>query len=641
MKNRCIHDGTNHVEFYSRGCKIGALILILSAFPIFFSTTVSAQDARELLYNFEILRPNHAPKPKVELGAKIRIEEKLNRGLIAVCGDNQVYLSWRLLKEDPADVQFLVYRSEDGKKTLLTEKPLSSTTDFIDTNVEPEKMYRYEIRTILGEVESLQPDNGGIVEVTPGKTLPYHRVKLKDDVDPQRVAIGDLNGDGLFDFVVMHPRYSIDPGQASGNTDGTTYKLDAYLHDGTFLWRYDLGPGIEPGTWYAPFIVYDFDGSGKAKVALKSADIQARMHDGSSYGPSDYSGKRNAFGRIVDGREMLTVLDGMTGKALAVADWPPRSPRLGDYNRINRNQLTVAWLDGKTPCLIALRGTYKALFAEAWQYKDGSLIPVWKWDGDEENPIVRGQGAHQAQCANVDGDGRDEILIGSAMIDDDGTLLWSSGVGHSDSAILTVVDPSLPGMQVLLGVEVPHEKRGVCLVDAKTGKQIWNIDKPTRHVGGAMAADIDPTRPGLECFAAEDSKGGLRDRYLLDAKGTLFGSERDVPGTRDWCWWDADRTREQLTPMRGDTPRIRISKYKAAVLTEQIEGNLMLIGDLHGDWREELVTSLPGEIRIYSTDIPAKDRRGSLLQDSKYRVDIINRTQGYSQAPTPSFYLGE
>lgn len=605
-------------------------LFILAIITILPHHAASAADHRELLYNFEVLRPNHTAKPKVELGTPVRIEETLTRGLHAVPGENRVYLSWRLLKTDAPDAAFQLYRQENGgddAQKLLTPQPLTQTTDFTDTDVTPGATYTYEVRTAGDEKTSATTTV--TVNAPPENMAPaYHRIPLRDNITPARIAVGDLNGDGRWDFVILHPNYGIDPG-GKPCPDGTTYKLDAYLDDGTFLWRYDLGPGIEPGVWYSPFIVYDFDGDGRAEVALKTAPTSVT---------------RDETGRVTDGPEHLTILDGMTGNPLAHADWPPRSDRLGDYNRKNRNQLTVAWLDGKTPCIIALRGTYKALFAHAWQYKDNALKPVWQWDGDEENPVIRSQGAHNSQVADVDGDGRDEILLGSAMLDDDGTLLWSSGVGHSDSAILTAIDPKREGMQVLLGVEVSHETRGVCMVDAKTGRQIWNMNRPTKHVGGAMATDLDPTKPGLECFAAEDSKGGSSDRYLLDAKGTLYGEAQDVPGTRDWVWWDADRQRELFAGVRGgapDAPRFRVTKYKGEEYAEILEGRVMMIADLYGDWREEIVTALPGELRVYTTAIPAGDRRATLMADPKYRVDVINRSQGYAQAPVPSYYLGE
>lgn len=589
---------------------------------------VEAIDPLEELYNFEILKPRHAPKQKVDLGTTKRIEETFDRGFTAVVKEDKVYLSWRLLKNDTPDTGFLLDRKEEDHVERITESPVYATTDFTDPNVAVGKRYTYELRC---HVNGIVSEVIASLEIEPGKTLSYLSVKLRENVVPNRVAVGDLNGDGKFDFIVLHPRCGIDPG-GQANLEGLTYKIDAYLQDGTFLWRYDLGPGIEPGVWYSPFIVYDLDGDGKAEILLKTASNVQRVKEGP------------LAGRVLDGPEHLSVLDGATGKEIAKADWPRRTPRLGDYNRNNRNQLTVARLDGKTPCVIALRGTYKAMFAEAWHYRDGKLVNVWQWDGDEENPVVRAQGAHQTQVADVDGDGRDEIILGSAVLDDDGTLLWSAGVGHSDSAILTVIAPELSGMQILYGNEVKHEKRGVCLVDARTGRQIWNINRKTYHIGGAMAADIDPEKPGLECFAAEDSKGGSRERYLLDAQGRFYAQGDDVPGTKHWVWWDGDKLRGSLQ-VRGsrnkeETSRIQIKKYKKTIIDE-LPGRPLMIADLYGDWREEIVVEVPGELRIYSTDIPAADRRVTLLDDSKYRIDVVNQSQGYFQSPTPAFYLGE
>src|SRR5690606_8709208 len=160
-----------------------------------------------------------------------------------------------------------------------------------------------------------------------------------------RVAGGDLNGDGRYEYIIRHPNSNVDPGVPNPD-DGTTYKIEAYLHDGTYLWTKDLGLGIEPGVWYSPFIVYDFDGDGKAEVALKTAG-------------DDYL--KNSAARIYGGSEYLSILDGMTGQEIARVDWPDRNDRYGNVNRQNRNQIGMAYLDGKTPCILAARGTYKLM----------------------------------------------------------------------------------------------------------------------------------------------------------------------------------------------------------------------------------------------------------------------------------------
>ena len=341
----------------------------------------------------------------------------------------------------------------------------------------------------------------------------------------------------------------------------------------------------------------------------------------------------------------------MTGKEIDRVDWPERNDRYGNLIRQNRNQMGVAYLDGKTPYILAARGTYKLMVVDAWMLKDGKLQRAWRWDGDEENPIVRSMGAHSMVTADVDGDGRDEILLGSCMLDDNGTLLWSSGLGHSDKAYLCKLHPDMEGMQVFMVSEPKKEDgRGVSVVDAATGKLIWKIGQTTYHVGDGMVADFDSSHPGMECFASEDRKGGSTDKYLLTADGKKINTTNaEVPGCRNWIWWDADLLRETF---KGDDNRWGASsssggrkqsiwKWQGEVLTEGIEGDILMIADLEGDWREELITALPGELRIYHTNIPARDRRVTLMQDPLYRSYVAHRSMGYPQAPVPSFYLGE
>ena len=442
------------------------------------ATAGYAQDPLELLYNFEILKPSHGPKPKVEGFARERIEDRLNRGVVAIADGRQVYVGWRLLKSDPAQVTFDVYKGTDARPVKLNKQPVAATTDFVDRN--GKKNDRYWVVPVTAEGQACEPsEKTSVVAKKSAGELPYLSIPLRDSVVPgrRRLAIGDLNGDGAWDFVLLQPNVSKDPGNRP-DSSRVTYKIEAYLNDGTFLWRNDLGDGIEPGVWYSPFIVYDFDGDGKAEIAVKTAPTGIRAADGCVY----------------DGEEWISVWDGLTGRETTRAPWPARTWRLGNYNRQNRNQLGVAYLDGKTPCLIVERGTYKAMFADAYQYTGGKLTKLWSWDGDEENPVVRSQGSHSMQVADVDNDGRDEIILGPAVLDDNGTLLWSAGLGHPDKVYVSDIDPSRPGMEVFYIVEALHDKdgQGICLRDARTGERIWSIGKPTVHVGSGMVADIDP-----------------------------------------------------------------------------------------------------------------------------------------------------
>lgn len=591
-----------------------------------------AQDPRESYYYYEILNPGHEPKPLVEGYATNRVVEKLNRGLVAVQGQKEgsVYLSWRLLASDDPEVAFHVYREADGHKKRLTRKALTATCDFLDVSPLPRATYWVEAVSKGQKAVSSEK-----CEVVTADLKNYTSIRLQGGDKAGKVALADLNGDGIYDFVIRTPDSNVDPGMP-GDTKGITYKISAYLSDGTYLWTYDMGPGIEPGIWYSPFVVYDFDGDGKAEVALKTAG-------------DDYV--KNDKGRVCGGSEYLSVLDGMTGKLIDRVDWPERNDRYGNLVRQNRNQMGMAYLDGKTPYILAARGTYKLMVVDAWMLKDGRLTRAWRWDGDEENPVVRSMGAHSMVTADADGDGRDEVMLGSCMLDDNGTLLWSSGLGHSDKAYLCKLHPDREGLQVFMVSEPKKEDgRGVSVVDAKTGQLIWKIGQTTYHVGDGMVTDFDPNYPGLECFASEDKKGGSTDKYLLTANGERIAvNKEDIPGCRNWVWWDADLLRETFS---GDDNRwgassssggrkLNIEKWKTETLTKGIEGDIVLIADMDGDWREEVVTTLAGELRVYRTHIPARDRRVTLMQDALYRSYIAHRSMGYPQAPIPSFYLGE
>lgn len=614
------------------GQSVGNALRISLLFLFLLSTfTLHAQDPRERHYFYEILEPRHEPKPQVEGFAAERVVEKLNRGLTAApsLDGKGVYLSWRLLNTDAPATGFHVYREANGKVRRLTRKPVTQTCDFTDKAPAQGKAFYWVTSQAKGTKASAK------VEVAPDQLTNYTSIRLKNNEKAGKIALADLNGDGTYDYVIRTPETNVDPGMP-GDTTGKTYKISAYLSDGTWLWTHDMGPGIEPGIWYSPFIVYDFNGDGKAEVAIKSAG-------------ADYV--KNGKGRVCGGSEYLSVLDGMTGREIDRVDWPERNDRYGNLIRQNRNQMGVAYLDGKTPCILAARGTYKLMVVDAWQLKDGKLQRLWRWDGDEENPVVRSMGAHSMVAGDVDGDGRDEIMLGSCMLDDNGTLLWSSGLGHSDKAYLCKLRPDSEGLQVFMVSEPKKtDGRGVSVVDARTGKLLWGIGQTTYHVGDGMVADFDPAHPGLECFASEDRKGGSTDKYLLTADGKkLNTTNAEVPGCRNWIWWDGDLIRETF---RGDDNRWgagsssngkkqSIWKWQGETLTAGIEGDILMMADMEGDWREELITALPGELRIYRTNIPARDRRVTLMQDALYRSYVAHRSMGYPQAPVTGYYLGE
>jgi len=231
------------------------------------ASTLNAQDPRERHYYYEILDPRHEPKPLVEGFARERVTENLNRGLtVTPARDGKgIYLSWRLLASDAPGTAFHVYREADGKARRLTKKPLTQTCDFMD--VTPAEKASYWVEAL---VRGKKPALSEKREVILSELKPYTSIPLKEGVKAGKIALADLNGDGIYDYIIRTPETNVDPGMP-GDTTGKTYKISAYLSDGSYLWTYDMGPGIEPGIWYSPFIVYDFNGDGKAEVAIKTA----------------------------------------------------------------------------------------------------------------------------------------------------------------------------------------------------------------------------------------------------------------------------------------------------------------------------------------------------------------------------------
>jgi len=236
-------------------------------------------------------------------------------------------------------------------------------------------------------------------------------------------------------------------------------------------------------------------------------------------------------------------------------------------------------------------------------------------------------------AVDLDGDGRDEVVLGSTALDDDGSVLWETKLGHPDHVYVGDIDPSRPGLEVVFGIETRQKANGVCMIDGKTGELLWGLDKQTYHIHSTgMVSPIDAAHPGCLIWSGEENS--QEDRWLRDAKGNFLETPEKFPRSSlapKSVWWNADLERQLI---HGNTP-VHYPSFENADAT-QFEGSIRLVGDIFGDWREEVVTSLDREIRIYSTTISAKDRRTTFLQDRNYRATLTESTMGYPQIPLPS-----
>jgi rhamnogalacturonan endolyase len=564
--------------------------------------------------------------------------EKLDRGVIAVRSGSGNLVSWRWLATDPDDVAFNVYRGG----TRLTSSPLTGATDYLDAGGAAGASYT--VRAVV---------NGAEQAASPA-SLPfadgYHDVPISPPpggTTPDGVAytyaandasVGDLDGDGSYEFVLKwDPTNSKDNSQ-SGYT-GDTY-VDAYRLDGTRLWRIDLGRNIRSGAHYTQFQVYDYDGDGRAEVVMKTADGTV---DGTGKvigsASADY---RNSSGYVLSGPEYLTAFNGQSGAAMqTVAYDPPRGTvsSWGDSygNRVDRFLAGTAYLDGSRPSIVMARGYYTRTVITAWDWRDGRLTERWRFDSaDSGNGSYAGQGDHQLAVADVDGDGKDEIVYGAMAVDDDGHGLWNTGQGHGDAMHVGDLDPSRPGLEEFK-VDETTTKYSAWFADARTGQILWHQPDCGCDNGRGVSDDVYAGSPGAESWSSGVSG-------LYDTHGQNIGRK---PGSANFTvWWDGDPVRELLDGTHidkyGTGADTRLLTASGVHANNGTKSTPSLSADLFGDWREEVVwpTGDNRALRIYATPDPTGLRITTLMHDTQYREAVAWQNTAYNQPPHPGFFLG-
>ncbi|MFI2297189.1 rhamnogalacturonan lyase [Isoptericola sp. NPDC019571] len=715
--------------------------------------------------------------------------ENLDRGLVAAATEQGVFLSWRLLGNEATGhgqsgltgTDFAVYR---GKTKVAT---VTDSTNYLDPEGTTDDTYRVVPITAgreRGHGETVRPWSQNYVDlplqrppdgVTPaGEAYTYAgapsgRKALSGAND---MSVGDVDGDGELEYVVKwEPSNSKDVSQV-GYT-GPVF-LDTYELDGTLRHRISLGPNIRAGAHYTQFLVYDFDGDGRAEIMLKTAPrtkttsyrnnhpaksryitlpkqdrkagvthaddyrlssdgyyehivdmfkgwsthpevvagnwpatleeafgIEPRydypLSDTDARAMADYfmdvfapsrSSKnklRDFEGYILSGPEYLTVFDGATGSELETVPYEPgrtddglmwgdyANPRIEPGNRVDRFLSGVAYLDGRHPSAIFSRGYYTRATVAAYDWDGRHLTKRWLADSGWErrtNPFggdwsptddpewgpLGGQGFHSLSAADVDGDGKQEIVYGSATLDDDGSLLYSSSdvmppessrpgevrpLGHGDAMHVADIDPARPGLEIFTSHENSNAPYGMVLRRAEDGTAIFG------HFGGAdieraMVGDVVPGSPGLEV-------GASQPKALYAATGEKLGDTK--PGANMSIRWSADMTTQIVTGEvtdTVDTPRIEdwnrgtLLTADGTLTNNHSKGNPSLVGDLFGDWREELAlrTADSSAIRIYTSTEVTDHKLYTLLHDVQYRAELARQQTGYNQPTYTSFYLG-
>lgn len=564
----------------------------------------------------------------------------LDRGAIVVpSAEGGQLIAWRQLAGDAPGLRFHVER--DGRR--LTREPVAATQwldregggeiRMIPVGGKPEKALRLGADGLL----RIKLDRPADWTAADGSHVPY---------EANDGAPADLDGDGQFEVVLKwQPTNAKDNSQA-GVTAPTM--IDAYKLDGTKLWRIDLGRNIRSGAHYTPFAVEDFDGDGRAELMIRTADGAV---DGRGQVIGDASADhRNDRGYVLAGPEFISVFDGRTGALLASQPYVPERGGQGEAwgdgygNRVDRFLAGAAWLDGKLPSGVFSRGYYTRAVIAAWDWRGGKLSQRWVFDSNEKgSEPAFGQGAHWFSVADVDGDGKQDIVYGAATISSAGKLLYSTGLGHGDALHVGKLDPTRDGLQIFMVHESlkSYGEHGIEMHDAATGKILWSHPGDRKDIGRGVCMDIDPWHAGSECWASAGP--------LFNARGEII-SETKPRSVNFASWWDGDLLRESLdrttiakwNPATGKLEPLLEAGPLGAASNNGTKATPVFSADILGDWREEVVwrSSDNRELLIASSPLPTPHRFTTLMQDRQYRAQVASQNAGYNQPPHPSFHIG-
>jgi len=585
--------------------------------------------------------------------------EYLNRGVSAAYTGTGMLVSWRILATDNDATYFKLYKNGEfvaqinaGEATnYFIEGGTPTDLYTVDTFVGTTMTEFANVATIFGTKNSGQ--SGAYFDINTQKpadqTMPDGTTCTYTEND---CSVGDIDGDGQYEiFVKWDPSNSQD--NSKDGYTGTTF-FDCYRLDGTLVWRIDLGINIRSGAHYTQFLVYDFDGDGKCELICKTAD-------GTKDGQGNYIGDsskdyRSTAGRILTGPEYITLFDGATGKALDTQNYDPARGTVADWgdsygNRVDRFTACVAYLDGEHPSACFGRGYYTRSVVAAWDVSNGKLVKRWTYDtGYNASTAGYGDGNHHILGADVDGDGKQEVVVGSAVVDDNGKLLYTTSNAHGDAIHIGDFVPSNPGLEIFQCLEDethPNGKTinyGVELRDAKTGKALFR-ETAGGDTGRAIADNLVAGNDGAEMCGSHN--GILYDcttgQQMTDASGNgmTFASITKW-GQNSLVYWTDVLERAVLDRTMADQyGKGRVFTGDGVTYNNASKSNACLTCDLMGDWREEMIfRKSDGGLRVFTTTFTSEYPIYSLMHNPQYRVQVAAQNNGYNQPPHTDYFLG-
>ncbi len=579
-----------------------------------------------------------------------RTMDKLDRGLVAVKTNTGVFCSWRIMGEEYYDVTYNIYR--DGTKLNATPLTTSNYTDASGSTSS-----KYTVSAVVRGKEQAQckavtPWAQSYLEIVPDHS------PLTSTFEPNDACMADVDGDGELELIIkMWNRTDANAGYPRGGANGEYNVIEVYKLNGKKLWWIDCGPNLGDFQFNETNIVaYDWDQDGKAEALMRAADgTTIHMADGTTQVIGDKSKNYRASSSsgqwfIHDGAEYLVYMNGETGKPYQVMDYPltreSASAWGDDYgHRSSKYFFGAPYLDGRKPSIFLGRGIYTRhkFIAMDVDPNTHQLSERWRWNCNNSTSPWYGNGYHNFGVADVDWDGRDEIVWGSMVIDDNGRGLSTTGYGHGDSQHCGDFDPYTHGQEIFACLE-DAPTWGNNFRDATTSK-VYYKHTGNRDDGRALMANVTNDFPGALGISSTDDNAISSVTY-----GGVRAKEGIVMTQNFRIYWDGDLLEETQDYAGSKDTEVRIYKYGQGIIetltgsmtNNDTKGTPCYQGDILGDWREEVITRTSNNrIRIYTTTIPTEWRNYTLWHDTQYRNAMVWQMCGYNQTPHTSYFLGE
>lgn len=603
---------------------------------------------------------DHFQLIKTDGGLRTGVAKPLNRGLMAVnlttSGGTGNLISWRIRENDPKDYSYKLYSgiSRSQKRLVNNGNPIRGRSNFIDTNGTTSTYYRL----VVLDKDGNAVDSMASVKTWSNQTISIPTITPKDTrglnatYTPNDASFCDMDGDGEYEIILKwDPSNSKDA--ASNGTTSDTY-FDCYKLNGTRLWRINQGPNIRSGAHTTPFIAWDLNGDGYGEFIIKTAPgtIDGNGNYVVMNGDDPLQDCLSGRGKPDRGPEYLTVFDGMTGAEISTikyhTDYAAGQSYWGDsnQNRSERYTACLAYLDGKNrnPSAIFNRGYYAGSFVGAYDFDGYTLKERWVSRNTTSGKGLWGEGAHWLTAADLDNDGFHEIQFGSAALDHNGQLLYRTGLGHGDAFHIGDFLTNRPGLETFMC----HESKpyGVDLRDAKSGELILHLTAGG-DTGRGLAAHFDSSQQSAQFIHSASGAMYNADGGTVNADTWAIGSSGASVNCR--IYWDGDLFDEFFdksiighwnpTGKYFDRLKFNGGNYVWGSLTNGSKYNPCVMGDLLGDWREEIVTydTNNNYLIINATNYTSNYPVPHLMDDIQYRENIVSQNVGYNQPPHLSY----